>query len=107
MRKSFSTLFLTLLLTLAVSSVWAQEPAAETTLEPTAEQTQALEAVDLVGSEVCAAETQDTTAEATSENTARGETCGGTVCSFGTYCCNPTCNMCVPFGWGCTQEVCN
>ena len=36
-----------------------------------------------------------------------GEPCGGVFCGKFEYCCNPTCNACVPFGWGCTQEVCN
>lgn len=36
-----------------------------------------------------------------------GEPCGGVICSKGTYCCNPTCNMCVLPGMSCTQQVCN
>lgn len=36
-----------------------------------------------------------------------GQQCGGAVCGKGTYCCNPTCSLCLPFGMSCTQEVCN
>ena len=36
-----------------------------------------------------------------------GEPCGGVTCPKGTYCCNPTCNMCVLPGMSCTQQVCN
>ena len=34
-------------------------------------------------------------------------TCGGNVCGPGTYCCNPSCGTCTPFGAYCTQQVCN
>ena len=34
-------------------------------------------------------------------------TCGGNVCGPGTYCCNPSCGTCTPFGSYCTQQVCN
>jgi hypothetical protein len=34
-------------------------------------------------------------------------TCGGKVCGKGTYCCNPSCGICVPKGMSCTQQSCN
>ena len=33
-------------------------------------------------------------------------TCGGNVCNFGEYCCNPSCGTCTPIGAYCTQQVC-
>lgn len=36
-----------------------------------------------------------------------GEQCGDVVCTKGTVCCNPTCNLCLPPDMSCTQEVCN
>ncbi len=33
--------------------------------------------------------------------------CGGNVCGPGTYCCNPSCGTCTPFGAYCTQQVCH
>lgn len=36
-----------------------------------------------------------------------GGTCGGTVCSAGTYCCNSSCGMCAPKGASCPQISCN
>ena len=36
-----------------------------------------------------------------------GQSCGSATCGKFEYCCNPTCNLCVPFGMSCTQEVCN
>ena len=35
------------------------------------------------------------------------QTCGQNVCGVGEYCCNASCGTCVPFGWACTQEVCD
>lgn len=35
-----------------------------------------------------------------------GQQCGSTTCGKGTYCCNPSCGICVPPGWSCTQQVC-
>jgi len=35
-----------------------------------------------------------------------GEQCGDVVCTKGTVCCNPTCNLCLPPDMSCTQEVC-
>ena len=35
------------------------------------------------------------------------EQCGDVICSKGTVCCNPTCNLCLPPDMSCTQEVCN
>ena len=32
--------------------------------------------------------------------------CGSNTCGKGTYCCNPSCGTCVPFGDMCTQDVC-
>ena len=32
--------------------------------------------------------------------------CGTATCGAGTYCCNPSCNACVPRGSFCTQQVC-
>lgn len=46
----------------------------------------------------------DQAAEAT---LAAGGSCGGATCGKGTYCCNPSCARCVPFGMSCTQESCN
>jgi predicted lysophospholipase L1 biosynthesis ABC-type transport system permease subunit len=36
-----------------------------------------------------------------------GEFCGGVFCGKFTYCCNPTCALCVPYGMSCTMEACN
>ena len=36
-----------------------------------------------------------------------GEQCGGVVCGKFLYCCNPSCSICVPYGWSCTQQSCN
>ena len=33
--------------------------------------------------------------------------CGGSTCPSGTYCCNPSCGICVPKGYSCTQQACN
>jgi hypothetical protein len=33
--------------------------------------------------------------------------CGGNICSKGTYCCNASCGTCVPKGMECTQQSCN
>lgn len=38
---------------------------------------------------------------------AAGASCGGVICSKFTYCCNPSCALCVPYGMSCTQESCN
>lgn len=35
-----------------------------------------------------------------------GEICGGVICGKGTYCCNPTCSLCLPFTMSCTQQAC-
>lgn len=35
-----------------------------------------------------------------------GQVCGGVTCGRGEYCCNPSCNICVPYGWSCTQQSC-
>ena len=32
--------------------------------------------------------------------------CGNTVCEAGTYCCNPSCGVCVLPGMSCTMQVC-
>lgn len=32
--------------------------------------------------------------------------CGNVVCGAGTYCCNPLCSACVPFGQYCTLGSC-
>ncbi|HZO14056.1 MAG TPA: DUF6748 domain-containing protein [Polyangiaceae bacterium] len=36
----------------------------------------------------------------------KGEKCGTAVCGAGTYCCNASCNMCVPEGNFCIQIAC-
>ncbi len=36
-----------------------------------------------------------------------GQSCGGAICGKGQYCCNPSCSICVPYGWSCTQQSCN
>ncbi len=36
-----------------------------------------------------------------------GQSCGGAICGRGEYCCNPSCSICVPLGWSCTQQSCN
>ena len=35
------------------------------------------------------------------------DSCGGTICSPGTFCCNPSCGICTPKGVNCTQQSCN
>jgi hypothetical protein len=35
-----------------------------------------------------------------------GEQCGAVVCGKFKYCCNPTCNLCLPYGLSCTLETC-
>ena len=36
-----------------------------------------------------------------------GQPCGNVFCGAKEYCCNPTCDACLPFGMSCTQEVCD
>ena len=33
--------------------------------------------------------------------------CGGRICSPGTFCCNPSCGICTPKGVNCTQQSCD
>jgi len=41
-----------------------------------------------------------------SDPSALGESCGGVICGKGTYCCNPSCGVCVPYGMSCPQVSC-
>lgn len=36
-----------------------------------------------------------------------GEACGSNTCGAGEFCCNPSCGICAPEGWACTQQVCD
>ena len=36
-----------------------------------------------------------------------GQSCGGNICGFFQYCCNPSCGTCVYYGMSCTQQSCN
>ncbi len=118
MPKTLFTLLLVLLVSAGTGPIWAAEAAAESADSEVAAVAAAGQEVrvsktELEAAEACAAPDSDATLdsiarfEVTAQAEARGEACGGVFCSFGTYCCNPTCNACVPFGWGCTQEVCN
>jgi len=35
-----------------------------------------------------------------------GEQCGDKICPHDQYCCNASCEICVPEGWGCIQIAC-
>jgi hypothetical protein len=35
-----------------------------------------------------------------------GTSCGPNVCGAGTYCCNPTCGVCLPLGHKCLDVPC-
>ena len=94
MRK---VLFLLLAVALAslASAVLADEPTGELCTDETA------------------ALAPQTELEAPAEPTAEpvlqigGEPCGGVICPIKQYCCNPTCNACLPFGMSCTLQTCN
>lgn len=118
MPKTLVSLFLVLLVSALTSPIWASEASSESAAPDVsaidaADREVRVSKVELEAAEACAAPSSDATLdsiarfEVTTQTEARGEACGGVYCSFGTYCCNPTCNACVPFGWGCTQEVCN
>lgn len=118
MRKNFLSLLLILLVSALASPIWADEtgtdgPDREISAVEAADQEVTAPRADFEAAAVCTSKSQDATLETIArfevgaQTEARGEACGGTFCSFGTYCCNPTCNTCVPYGWGCTQEVCN
>ena len=32
--------------------------------------------------------------------------CGSILCPAGTWCCNPSCEICAPIGDGCIQDLC-
>lgn len=49
----------------------------------------------------------DPAADAIDDEGDSANTCGGKVCGKGTYCCNPSCGICVPKGMSCTQQSCN
>ncbi len=38
---------------------------------------------------------------------ASGELCGESICGSGEYCCNASCNICMPVGGACSREVCD
>lgn len=83
-------------------------PALADEAQPAVDATLDFEALLAADAPVTPAEAAPAVVEGTPEPLfTAGEPCGGVICSKGTYCCNPTCNICVPPGWSCTQQVCN
>ena len=113
MRKTSIVLFIALTaVTLGTLSaqpdqaVPQQDPKAPQTQEPEAPQ-QAQDPAVPADTESCS-QPQALGLELTpSPIYAAGQSCGGAICGRGKYCCNPSCSICVPFGWSCTQESCN
>lgn len=67
-----------------------------------------ISSVALAAEAPAAVATPDLTApDATEAALVIGQQCGGAICGKGTYCCNPTCSLCLPFNMSCTQQVCN
>ena len=56
----------------------------------------------------CVASEEDIVASQTGElrGGQRGERCGDRHCAVGDVCCNSSCGICVPPGYGCTQQAC-
>jgi len=50
--------------------------------------------------------TQEAQAASDDEIDTASAQCGSNTCGPGTYCCNPSCGICVPFGHKCGSVPC-
>ncbi len=96
-------LALVMALVLGVAGVaWAAEAPVEQAQPEQAQMAQAAAQESMTADEWLAAQ-----AEVLPGAIFAGEQCGGVICPKFQYCCNPSCNICVPYGWSCTQQSCN